>query len=130
MALSAKQIAIFGQVRVNIMAFNCTIASYATLLDLYRDGWWVTERFGTLITLVKPRSHDKDGFACVVKRIQTSINLDSLDEQIKLFADKQYEKYRYRLEEDRTKLRLKKWKVTDGNDLSGTTNLKTRKTGS
>ena len=113
MDLSAKQIALFGQVRVNMMAVDSNLVSYTTLLEIYRAGWWATERFGTLITIVKPRSRDKDGFSCLVKRIVTDVNLDSLDEQIKLIADRKYERYKYRLEENRRKLRLKKWKINE-----------------
>lgn len=103
MALSAKQIALFGRVRVNMLPVDSNLVSYVTLFDLYKNGWWATERFGTLITLVKPRTHLKDGFSCVVKRIVTDVNLDALDEEIKVIADRKYEKYKLYLESKRRK---------------------------
>lgn len=118
MKLSAKQIALFGQVRVDLNAVDCKISLYTTLLELYKNGWWVTERFGTIITLVRPRHAVKDGFSCLNRRIKTTINLDSLDIETKQIADKQYEKYRKYLEENRRKLRLKQWKINENDNMS------------
>lgn len=98
MGLSAKQIALFGQVKVNMVKSNSNLQAYVTLLELYNAGWWITERFGTIITIVKPRFREKDGFSCVAKRIITDINLDSLDIQWKLIADKKYQIYKHRLQ--------------------------------
>lgn len=118
MKLSAKQIALFGQVRVDLNAVDCKMSLYTTLLELYKNGWWVTERFGTIITLVRPRYAVKDGFSCLNRRIKTTINLDSLDIETKQIADKQYEKYRKYLEENRRKLRLKQWKINENDNMS------------
>ena len=68
MKLSAKQIALFGQVRVDLNQIDSKIAQYTTLYELYQAGWWVTERFGTIITIVRPRHQLKDGFSCIIKR--------------------------------------------------------------
>lgn len=94
MRLTPKQMAIFGQVKVNILSLDSNYAKYITLLELYKNGWWVTHRFGSIITLVKPRSKIQSGFCCICKKINTPINLDSLDEQTKLIADIKYEKYK------------------------------------
>lgn len=113
MKLSARQIALFGRVRIILnnteQKTNQNLAPYATLLGLYKAGWWVTERFGTLITIVKEKTWKKDGFACIQRRIRTDINLDSLDEEIKKIADKKYEKYKQRLMEKQriTRIRVK-----------------------
>lgn len=111
MNLTAKQIALFGQVRVNVLSIGSNLVSYTTLLELYKSGWWITERFGTNIMIVRQRAKYKDGFSCLIKRIAPGpdVNLDALDEQIKIIADRQYEKYKYRLDENRVKYRhLKK----------------------
>lgn len=113
MALSVTQIALFGQVRVNVLPVDSNLVSYVTLLDLYKNGWWATERFGTLIALVKPRAYEKDGFSCLIKRIVTDVNLDALDREIKIIADAKYEKYKSRLDENRRKCRLKNWKINE-----------------
>lgn len=118
MKLSAKQIALFGRVRVDLNQIDSKVAQYITLFELYKAGWWVTERFGTIITLVRPRHAIKDGFSCIIKRIMTDINLDSLDVETKQIADRQYEKYRRYLEENRRKLRLKQWKINENNNMS------------
>lgn len=111
MALSAKQIALFGQVRVDLANLeqkpNQKLTPYTTLLEIYNAGWWVTDRFGTLITIVRPRAYAKDGFACVQRRIRTSINLDSLDEEIKKIADRKYEKYKEKLTEKQKITRIR-----------------------
>lgn len=98
MKLSYKQIAVFGQVRVDIRPLDSGIKEYVTLLDLYRKGFWVTQRFGTIITIVKPRTYIKDGFACVCRRIQTNINLDTLDALTEEVAERQYRRYKDYLE--------------------------------
>lgn len=116
MRLTPRQIALFGQVRVNILALDSKFAKYITLLELYQNGWWVTHRFGSVITLVKPRSKIQSGFCCTCKKIDTTINLDSLDEQAKLIADIKYEKYKNFL--NNTKKRdLHKVNINE-NDLS------------
>ena len=117
MKLSAKQIALFGQVRVDLNAVDSKISLYTTLLELYKSGWWVTERFGTIITLVKQRHAIKDGFSCLNRRIKTTINLDSLDIETKQIADRQYEKYKNYLEEKR-RCRLKQWKLNENDNMS------------
>lgn len=98
MKLTLKHIAIFGQVRVNLNAIDSNLVNYTTLLDLYKNGWWVTERVGTVITIVKPRNNEKDGFCCVCKRIDTSVSLDTLDLLTKPIAEQQYLKYKQYLQ--------------------------------
>lgn len=98
MKLSPRQMALFGQVKVNIMSPDCKLAKYITLLQLYNDGWWVTDRFGTIVTIVKPKSNIKHGFCCYNKRISTTVNLDALDEEIKRIADIKYIRYQNYLE--------------------------------
>ena len=94
MKLSLKHIAIFGRVKVNLQTVDCKAIKCITLLDLYNAGWWVTDRFGTIITLVKPKADLKDGFCCVCRRIYTDVNLDTLDLLAKQIADAQYENYK------------------------------------
>ena len=103
MKLSAKQIALFGQVRVNITPLDSKIVYYTTLFNLYESGWWVTERYGTIITLVKPKTWFKDGFACITRRIVTDVNLESLDAETKIIADRQYAYYKNKLEPKKKK---------------------------
>ena len=106
MKLSLRHIAIFGQVKVNLNSVDSTINNYVTLLDLYKDGWWVTERFGSIITIVKPRENIKHGFKCLNKRICTTINLDTLDLLTKPISEAQYEKYKYFLEQKGDKIEI------------------------
>lgn len=110
MNLSYKHIAIFGQVKVDVNSLDANLASYVTLLDLYKDGWWVTDRFGTIITIVKPKRNLKDGFGCVCRRISTSINLDTLDLLTKQIADVKYEEYKQFLQSKKYSDKVKKSK--------------------
>ena len=119
MNLSFKRIAIFGQVKVDVNALDCNITSYRTLLELYQDGWWVTDRFGTIITLVKPKAKSKDGFCCVCRRISTNVNLDTLDLLTKQIADVKYEQYKQFLQSKKYCDKIKKSKEQgNGNNLS------------
>lgn len=113
MNLSFKQIAIFGQVKVDISPLESTLPNYRTLLDLYKDDWWVTDRYGTIITLVKPRSKLKDGFCCVCRRISTNVNLDTLDLLTTQIADAKYEQYKQFLQSKRFSDKIKKSKETN-----------------
>ena len=108
MKLSLKQIAVFGQVNVDLMPIDCKLFKYVTLLELYKSGWWVTERFGTVVTLVKQRSHRKDGFACRCRRISTQVDLNMLDALTKEIADAKYEIYKKYLNKQKT--RIEWWK--------------------
>lgn len=85
------------------MPLDCKLFKYVSLLDLYKQGWWVTERFGSTLTLVKPRAYKKDGFACRVRRFTTDVSFDTLDEQIKIIADKKYECYKKYLNDQKQK---------------------------
>lgn len=98
MKLTYKQIAVFGQVKVDLYTTTSRLAKYTTLLELYKQGWWVTDRTGAIITLVKPKPMLKYGFCCVCRRISTSINLDALDEQTKPIAEAKYATYKKILE--------------------------------
>lgn len=118
MKLSYKQMAVFGQVRVDVRPLDSTIKEYVTLLDLYRRGFWVTQRFGTIITIVKPRAYIKDGFSCVCRRINTTINLDTLDALTEEIAKKQYQLYKDYLNSK------KGWpKTVRGNDVANKMSL-------
>ncbi len=110
MKLSLKHIAVFGQVRVNINPLDASVIKYISLLELYKNGWWVTDRTGTIITLVKPRCHLKDGFCCVCRRISTNINLDTLDLLTKPLAEEKYEQYKYLLQSKKNREKIKKSK--------------------
>lgn len=119
MNLSFKHIAIFGQVKVDVNALDCALTNYTSLLELYKDGWWVTDRFGTIVTLVKPRAHLKDGFCCVCRRISTNVNLDTLDLLTKQIADANYEQYKQFLQSKKYSDKIKKSKEQDNvNHLS------------
>lgn len=108
MKLSLKQIAVFGQVKVNVKSVDANSAFFVTLLDLYKSGWWVTDRFGTIITLVKPKAKLEQGFCCVCRRISTDVNLDMLDSLTQQIADLQYENYKTILT-SKTKKKRKQW---------------------
>lgn len=110
MNLSFKHIAIFGQVKVDVNSLDANLASYVTLLDLYKDGWWVTDRFGTIVTLVKPKKQLKDGFCCVCRRISTNVNLDTLDILTKQIAAAKYEEYKQFLQSKKYSDKVKKSK--------------------
>lgn len=110
MNLSLKHIAIFGQVKVDVNALDCVLTNYTSLLELYKEGWWVTDRFGTIVTLVKPRQHLKDGFCCVCRRISTNVNLDTLDLLTKQIADVKYEQYKQFLQSKKYSDKIKKSK--------------------
>lgn len=110
MKLTLKQIAIFGQVKVNLKSVDSNSIICSTLLDLYKAGWWVTDRFGTIITIVKPKQYTKDGFACVCRRIYTDVNLDTLDVLTKQIADVQYEQYKNMLKSKQIQDKIKKSK--------------------
>ena len=88
---------LFGQVKVNIMSPDSKLAKYITLLQLYKEGWWITDRFGTIVTIVKPKVVN-EGFCCYNKRISTTVNLDALDQEIKRIADIKYIRYQNYLE--------------------------------
>lgn len=119
MNLSFKQIAFFGQVKVDVNALDCALTNYTTLLELYKDDWWVTDRFGTIVTLVKPRAHLKDGFCCVCRRISTNVNLDTLDLLTKQIADVKYDQYKQFLQSKKYSDKIKKSKEQDNvNNLS------------
>lgn len=98
MKLSFKQMAVLGQVKVNIRPIDCALKDYVSLLDLYKQGYWITQRFGTIIILVKPRANLKDGFSCTCKRIETTVSFETLDECIEQINDRQYRKYKDYLE--------------------------------
>lgn len=97
MKLSPRQMALFGQVKVNIMSPDSKLAKYITLLQLYKEGWWVTDRFGTIVTIVKPKVGN-EGFCCYNKRISTTVNLDALDEEIQKINNIKYIRYQNYLE--------------------------------
>lgn len=94
MKLSYKQIAVFGQVKVDIKPLGSKVSSYTTLLKLYKDGWWVTDRIGTIITIVKPKPILKYGFHCLCRHISTTINLDTIDALTKPYAEIKYQQYK------------------------------------
>ena len=98
MKLNYKQIAVFGQVKVNIKPMGAKSTAYTTLLDLYKDGWWVTDRLGTIITIVKPKPMLKYGFHCLCRHVSTDINLDTLDALTKPYAEIKYLQYKNYLE--------------------------------
>lgn len=110
MKLSLKQVAIFGRVKVNLQTVDSKAIKCITLLDLYNAGWWITDRFGTIVTLVKPKADKKDGFCCVCRRIYTDVNLNTLDLLTKQYADAQYENYKKYLQSKQIEDKIKKSK--------------------
>lgn len=116
MKLTLKHIAIFGQVRVNLNGVDSNLYNYTTLLALYKDGWWVTDRFGTILTLVKPRHDLKDGFCCICRRIVTDVNLDTLDLLTKPIAEAKYEQYKQFLQSKKYRDKIKKSKEENVNN--------------
>lgn len=110
MKLSLKQVAIFGRVSVNVQSVDSKAIKCVSLLDLYKLGWWVTDRFGTIVTLVKPKAKLKDGFCCACRRIYTDVNLNTLDLLTQQYADAQYENYKKYLQSKRFVDKIKKSK--------------------
>lgn len=110
MKLSLKQIAVLGQVKVKTTSIESPILTWMTLLQLYQQGWWATDRFATIITLVKPKANFAQGFCCVCRRIKTDVNLDTLDAVIQQIADAKYEKYKNILQSKSNYNKIKKTK--------------------
>lgn len=96
--LSQKAIAVFGQVKVQITNTTLSNCQYVDLFSLYKNGWWITERFGTLIYLVKKKTYEKDGFCLIVKRIKTDVNLDTFDLLWQQIAERKQKQYQHILE--------------------------------
>lgn len=91
MKLSYKHMAIFGRVTVDIQNLDGHFYKTATLLELYKDGWFVTERFGSIISICKGNA--RDGFSNRFRLFRTDVNLDTFDLLWKPLADQQFEKY-------------------------------------
>lgn len=114
MFLSQKAIAVFGQVKVQLKETAISNVQYTDLFTLYKAGWWITERFGTLIYITRKKGYKKDEFCLLVKRIKTDVNLDTFDSLWQEFAEKQHEKYKDILEKHKEKtIRLKKVNIND-----------------
>lgn len=92
MKLSLKHVAIFGRITVDIQDLTGTFYKTATLLELYKDGWFVTERFGSVICICKKKA--KDGFISRCRHFKTDVNVDTFDLLWKPLAEQQFEKYK------------------------------------
>lgn len=92
MKLSLKHIAIFGRITVDIQDINGTFYKTATLLELYKDGWFVTERFGSVICICKKKA--SDGFVSRCRHFKTDINLNTFDLLWQPLAEQNFEKYK------------------------------------
>lgn len=57
MKLTLKHVAIFGRIIVDTQDLNGSFYKTATLLELYKDGWFITERFGSVLSLCKPKAN-------------------------------------------------------------------------
>lgn len=111
MKLSLKHIAIFGRVIVDV---NRDGSFYKTidLFSMYRDGWFITERFGSKLCMCKKSSK---GFMNRFYPFKTEVNINTLDLLWKPIADKQFEKYRKILCENNRKPYTKKRVNTNEN---------------
>lgn len=79
---------------------NGTFYKTATLLELYKDGWFVTERFGSVICICKEKR--SDGFINRFRHFKTDVNLDTFDTLWRPLADQQFEKHKkYLLDNER-----------------------------
>ena len=128
MNLSLKQVAIFGQVKVDMLPPGSSLTKYITLLELYQDGWWVTDRFGSIITIVKPRNPLKYGFKCLCRQISTTINLDTLDLLTKPIAEAKYNRYKLYLQRNKPYEKIKETKNEEDDYLPVLPTPNTRRT--
>lgn len=92
MKLTLKHVAIFGRIIVDTQGLNGSFYKTATLLELYKDGWFVTERFGTVICMCKKKV--KDGFMSRCRHFKTDVNINTFDLLWKELAEQQFEKYK------------------------------------
>lgn len=68
-----------------------------TLYQVYMDGWWITEIFGSKAILVRPRKRNKDGFGLCERQV----NVDQISPEAMMFiinfADQQWKQYAKRM---------------------------------
>lgn len=48
---------------------NMALPVKTTLYQVYMNGWWITELFGSVAVLVRPRKRKKDGFGLCERKI-------------------------------------------------------------
>lgn len=92
MNLTLKHVAIFGRIQVDLQRLNGNMFKTIDLLTLYKEGWFVTERFGTVICMCKKKA--KDGFICRCRHFKTDVKIDTFDLLWKPLAEQQFEKYK------------------------------------
>ena len=69
-----------------------------TLDELYNQGWWITEIFGSVANLVKKTQYAKHShpyFCCVQKTIDIKAITPQAARTIKKVQDKQWKKYKH-----------------------------------
>ena len=95
MGLTLKHAAIFGRIHVDIQDYSdCSFYKTKDVYTMYKEGWWVTERFGNRLCMVRKRTNGQ--FMNRFYPFKTDVNLDTLDllwEQIKTEKEKQYHNY-------------------------------------
>lgn len=76
---------------------NLSLPVKTTLHQAYKNGWWITEIFGSKAVLVRPRKRKKDGFGLCERQV----NVDQISPEAMMFiinfADQQWKQYQKRI---------------------------------
>lgn len=73
-----------------------TLPTRTTLDQVYKAGWWITEIFGSIAVLVRPKKLAKDGFRLCEKYIYSKIP-KTVQKEIQAIADQKWQHYKKRL---------------------------------
>ena len=116
MKLSLKHVAVFSRIIVDIQDLDGHFYQTADLLTLYRNGWFVTERFGSILSLCKGKSNNE--FANRFRRFKLlpDVSLEAFDTLWKQLAEEQFEKNKKFLLNNTRKPYTKKQKVNVNED--------------
>lgn len=107
MKLTMKHAAIFGRVIVDLQGTDYKFFKYTDLYSMYKEGWFITERFGHLLCMCKKGK--KKIFYNKFFSFKTEVNINTLDLLWKQIAQDQYEYYKkYLTENPRKKYTYKK----------------------
>lgn len=91
-----KQIAVFGRITVD-MQNNINSGGFyktETLLNLYKEGWFVTERFGSILSLCKPKANGEFINRMKLFKLYPEMTFESFDALWKPLAEQKWEKHK------------------------------------
>ena len=94
MKLSLKQIAVFGRTIVDLQNSNGAFYKTDTLLNLYKDGWFITERFGSVLSLCKTKANGEFMNRMRLFKLYPDITFESFDALWQPLAEQIWEKYK------------------------------------